>query len=142
MKFIIINVFEHYFGALFSCGCLGRIVYIDKENLSIVFISRGRWMSFLFFECSSPFCFFVNWISLYIFPYLTTDYNIMFIIIVFWLGRDWPSGLLFSFVPSLLVSILTPLFLPSSSVSLSYSFLLFPCASVWENTLAWVLHFL
>ena len=43
----------------------------------------------------------------------------MFIIIVFWLGCDRPSGLIL-FVPSLLLSILTPLFLPYSSVSLSY----------------------
>ena len=41
----------------------------------------------------------------------------MFIIIVFWLGSDRPSALLF-FVPALLLSILTPLFLPSLSVSL------------------------
>ena len=40
----------------------------------------------------------------------------MFIIIVFWLGSDRPPGLLF-FVPTLLLSILTPLFLPSSSLS-------------------------
>ena len=43
----------------------------------------------------------------------------MFINIVFRLGSDRPSGL-FSFVPVLLLSILTPLFLPSASVSLSY----------------------
>ena len=42
----------------------------------------------------------------------------MFINIVFWLGCDRLSGLL-SFVPAVLFSILTPLFLPSSSVSLS-----------------------
>ena len=57
-----------------------------------------------------------------------------------------PSRLLFYFVPTLLVSILTPLFLSSSSVSLPFlcliSFLLFQCASVWGNTRAWVLHFL
>ena len=41
----------------------------------------------------------------------------MFIIIVFSLGCDRPSGLLF-FVPALLLSMLMPLFLPSSSVSL------------------------
>ena len=43
----------------------------------------------------------------------------MFIIIVFWLGCDRLSGLHF-FVLALLLSILTPLFLPSSFVSLSY----------------------
>ena len=43
----------------------------------------------------------------------------MFIIIVFWLGCDRRSRLLL-FVPTLLLSILMPLFLPSLSVSLSY----------------------
>ena len=42
------------------------------------------------------------------------------------------SGLLF-FVPALLLSLLTPLFLHCSSVYL-ISFLVFPCASVWDNT--------
>ena len=46
------------------------------------------------------------------------------IIIVFWLGSDWPLGLLF-FVPAVLLSILTPLFLPSY-VSLSYFILAVP----------------
>ena len=41
------------------------------------------------------------------------------IIIVFRLSCVRPPGLLF-FVPALLLSILTPFFLPSSSVSLSY----------------------
>ena len=43
----------------------------------------------------------------------------MFIIIVFWLECARSSGLLL-FMPALLLSILTPLFLPSSSISLSY----------------------
>ena len=43
----------------------------------------------------------------------------MFIIIVFRLGCDRPSGVRL-FVPAVLFSILTPLFCPSSSVSLSY----------------------
>ena len=37
----------------------------------------------------------------------------MFVIVVFWLGCDMPSGLIF-FVPALLLSMLTPLFLHSS----------------------------
>ena len=49
----------------------------------------------------------------------------MFIIIVFWLGCGRPSGLLF-FLPALLLSTLTPLFLSSSSVSLSYYILAVP----------------
>ena len=53
----------------------------------------------------------------------------MFISIVFWLGFDRPSGFLFS-VPALLLSILKPLFLPSSSVS----FIIFHsvCSHAWE----------
>ena len=54
-----------------------------------------------------------------IFLFLIKYYYILFIIIVFWLGCDRPSGLLF-FVNTLLLSTLPPLFLPSLSVSLSY----------------------
>ena len=49
----------------------------------------------------------------------------MFIIIVFLLGCDRPSGLLL-FVPAVLFSILTPLFCVSSPVSLSYFILAVP----------------
>ena len=49
----------------------------------------------------------------------------MFIIIVFRLGCDRPSGLLL-FVPAVLFSSLTPLFCVSSSVSLSYLILAVP----------------
>ena len=49
----------------------------------------------------------------------------MFIIILFWLGCDSPS-LLLLFVPALLPSTLTHLFLPSSPVSLSYFILAGP----------------
>ena len=49
----------------------------------------------------------------------------MFIIIVFLLGCDWPLGLLLT-VPTVLFSILTPLFCVFSSVSLSYFILAVP----------------
>ena len=49
----------------------------------------------------------------------------MFINIVFCFGSDRLSGRL-SFVPAVLFSILTPLFLPSKSVSLSYFILAVP----------------
>ena len=49
----------------------------------------------------------------------------MFINNVFGLGQFRPWGLLFHFVPALLLSILTPLFLPSF-VSLSYFILAVP----------------
>ena len=54
-----------------------------------------------------------------LFPFLIKYCHILFIVALFWLGCDKLSGLLL-FVPALLLSILTPLFLPSSSVSLSY----------------------
>ena len=60
-----------------------------------------------------------------LFPFLIKYDHILFIIIVFWLECDRPSGLPL-FVPALLLSILTPLFLPSSSVSLSYFVLAVP----------------
>ena len=63
-----------------------------------------------------------------LFSFLIKYYHIIFIIIVLWL-----SGLLF-FMPALLLSILTPLFLPSSTLSLSYFVLAVPCESVWENS--------
>ena len=59
------------------------------------------------------------------FPYLVKYYHIVFIIIVFWLCRDRLARLI-PFVPALLLSILTSLFLPSSSVSLSYFILAVP----------------
>ena len=59
------------------------------------------------------------------FPFLIKYYRILFIIIVFWLGCDRPSGLLL-FVPALLLSAVTPLFLPSSFFSLSYFVLAVP----------------
>ena len=62
----------------------------------------------------------------------------MFIIIVFWIGQFGPLELRFSFVLALLLSILTPLFLASSSFLSHFSFLLFPCERVCENTRAWV----
>ena len=60
-----------------------------------------------------------------LFPFFTKYYHILFIIIVFWLGCDKPSELLL-FVPALLLSILKPLFLPSSSVSMFYFVLAVP----------------
>ena len=74
------------------------------------------------------------------FPYLIKLYSVMFIIIVFWLGSDRPSGFIFS----------CPLyFFPYSCFSYIHrrflyliSLFLFPCASVWENTHQWVPNFL
>ena len=85
---------------------------------------RGRVDDLSFFKYLSHFVFCqLNFIVL--FSFLIKYYHILFIIIVFWLGCDRPSGLLL-FVPILLLSILTPLFLPSLSVSLSYFVLAVP----------------
>ena len=77
-----------------------------------------------FFEYLSLFCFLLIEfhctfsISYKILPYFVYYYCIL-------VGCDRPSGLLL-FVPALLLSILTSLFLPSSSVSLCYFVLTFP----------------
>ena len=68
---------------------------------------EGGW--FVFFRLLKFILFVVDWISLNFFQFLIKYYPIMFIIIVFWLGYDRPSGLLF-FVPALLISIFKPLF--------------------------------
>ena len=88
-----------------------------------------------FFEYLSPFCFCqLNFIVL--FPFLIKYYHILFNIIVFWWGCDRPSGHLsscpFCFFPYSRLSYYLRLYL------YLISFLLFPCASVWENTCAWV----
>ena len=84
----------------------------------------GGWMIYHFSDILVHFVFCqLNFIVL--FPFFTKYYHILFIIIVFWLGCDRPSELLLS-VPALLLSILKPLFLPSSSVSMSYFVLAVP----------------
>ena len=77
------------------------------------FTEQG-WM---IFHCSNYFSFCsLNFIV--VFPYFIKYYHIMFSIIVFWLGWDRQTGFDF-FMPTLLLSWLEPLFLPSS-VTLSY----------------------
>ena len=87
-----------------------------QETLRVRFISshiQSSLLAFFYYHRRR-----VDDYSLYFFPFVIKYYHIMSIIIVFRYGNDRPSGLLF-FVPALL-SILTPLFLPSSSVSLSF----------------------
>ena len=85
---------------------------------------RGRVDDLSFLEYLSPFCFlsieFHCTFSISFIKY----YHIMFIIIVSWLGCDRPSGFFGGLV--LLLSILTPLFLPPSSFSLFYFILAVP----------------
>ena len=91
---------------------------INYNFAQVIVICRGRVDDLSFFEYLSPFCFLS--IELHCsFSISYKYYHILFIIIIFWLGCDRPSGLLF-FVPALLLSRLTPLCLPFSSVSLSY----------------------
>ena len=90
-----------------------------KIHWAYHYLKRGRVDDLPFFDYSSPFYFLLIEFHRILFPYLVKEYNVMFINILFWLGSDKLSGLL-SFVPALLFSILTPLFLPSSSVSQSY----------------------
>ena len=98
--------------------------YLSPFCFLLIEFHRGRVDDLSFFEYLSPFCF----LSIKFhcsFPFLIKYYHILFIIIVFRLGCDRPSGLLL-FVPALLLSILTPLVLPSSSASLSYFVLAVP----------------
>ena len=78
---------------------------------------RGRVDDLSFFGYLSPFCFLlIEFHCTFSISYKIQKYYIYYI--VFWLGYDRRSGL--SFVPALFLSILTPLFLPSSYVSFSY----------------------
>ena len=94
-------------------------IIIHTYTLIICHIHNRRRVDDLsFFDYLSSFCF----LSIEFHCTFSISFKILptlFIIIVFWLGCDRPSGHLL-FVPALLLSILTPLFLPSSSVSLSY----------------------
>ena len=91
---------------------------------------QGGW--FVIFRLFNSILFFVNWISLYFFPYLVKEYIFMYINIVFWLGRDRLSGFL-SFEPPVLFSIITLLLFPSSSASLSYLMLAVPMRKCLEK---------
>ena len=120
----------------------------NYNNNNIIFISiiiiiksceRRRVDDFSFFDCSSSFHFLLIEFHCTFFIYYIKCYQIMFII-VFWFGTDRLSDSFFSyqlyFFPSpRLYSYLLCLFF-------FISFLLFPCASVLENTYAWVPHFL
>ena len=86
----------------------------------------------------SPFCFLLNEFHCN-FQYLIKYYHMIIIIIVFSLGRDRPSGL---FLRARSTSFHTHASLLTFFVCCFISFLLFLCLSVWENTCAWVPHFL
>ena len=90
---------------------------------SVVICWRGRMDDSSFFHYLSPFCF----LLIEFHCTFSISYKILCLlnVILFWLGCDRPSGLLF-FEPTILLSIRTPLFLPTSSVSLSYFILAVP----------------
>ena len=88
----------------------------------VVTKQRGRVDDLSFFEYFSPFC--VLSMEFHCtFPFLIKYYNILFII-VFWLKCDRPSGL--HFIRARFAFFHTPLFLPPSSISLSYFILAVP----------------
>ena len=90
---------------------------------SATMITRGRVDDLSFFEYLRPFCFLViEFHSTFSIFYKILYFVYYYCILV---GCDRPLGLLL-FVPALLLSILTPLFSPSSSVSLSYFVLAVP----------------
>ena len=100
------------------------MAHTEIYRIIIKGVLRGRVDDLSFFYYLSPFCFLLIEFHC-IFPFLRKFYQIMSIIIVFRLGCDRPSGLLL-FVPAVRFSILTPLFCPSSSASLSYFILAAP----------------
>ena len=61
---------------------LCQIILLTNGVLYFEIIIRGGWMILNFFYCSSPFCFFVNWLSLYFFLFVIKSSHIMIIIIV------------------------------------------------------------
>ena len=95
-----------------SGGCIvqlykwkGEIVNVPTREVLVVeyrsyAICRWRGDDLSFFEYLSPF-FFCQLSFIVLFPFLIKYYHILFIIIVFWLGCDRPSGLLL-FVPAVL----------------------------------------
>ena len=114
---------------------LGKCVLVKKnENFGWTLHNGGLW---IIFHCLiyKFFCQLnLSVLSLYHLKY----YHIMFIIIVFWLGSDGPSGLLF-FVLALLISMESPIFLPSFVFS-SYSFLQVPMRQCFKKTLVHEFH--
>ena len=135
-----LNLFFFESGLLFHTQAFGPTVllsaffYFLLAFFHCVFVMfRGRVDELSFFDYLSRFCFllikfhctfFISYkILLYFVSLLYLDWDVI--------GR---LDLFFS-VPALLLSILKPLFLLRLFHYL-ISFLLFPCASVWENTSA------
>ena len=115
----------------------------ERNNLgcSFLLIGTGRVDDISFFDCSSPFCFLLiefHWTFSIFYNILTNYFYCSFIL--FFYG-DMPSKFF----------LLCPLYFFHSHASLFcrlrlflylISFLLFKCASIWENTGARIPHFL
>ena len=83
---------------------------------------RGRVDYFSFFDCSSPFCFLI----IEFHCTFSISYKILTNYVYYCCILMRPSGLLFSFVPALRLSILTPLIYFLRLFFYLLSFLLFP----------------
>ena len=102
-------------GALFICICNNEVLFSYLSMEDGWFVIFQIFKSFCFLSIEFRYSFSISYKILLYFAYF----------IVVWVRCDRPSGLLL-FVPALLLSIITPLFLPSSSVSLSYFVLAVP----------------
>ena len=88
------GVWEPFLLIEFYCSSF-LLRYRNDIILLLLYFLRGRVDDFSF-DCSSPISFLL--IEFHCtFPYLIKCYHINFIIIVFWLGSDRPSGLTFLF---------------------------------------------
>ena len=90
------------------------------------FLLWGRVDDFSFFACGSPIFLLIEFHWTFALSYkILTNYVYYYCILIRCLNRNVPSGLL-SFEPALLLSIITPLCLPSSSVYVSCFILAVP----------------
>ena len=149
---------------IFSSGtpmCMGlQCVYLlfwDTHVYGFVvyvyLLSFGGGLMICHFRLFKFILFLLNFIVF--FPYLIKHNNILFIFSISYkilqyfvyfyyvLISMWQAvrNYFFSCLLCFFVYSCLHVFLPSSSASLSYLFLLFPCVSIWENTRAWVAHF-
>ena len=102
----------------------GSNFFAIRASFFTVTIDAGRVDDLSFFKYYFRFCYLSIEFHCTFFHFLESITK-LFLIVVFWLGCDSLSGLIF-FMPVLLLSILMPLFLPSLSVSLSYFILAVP----------------
>ena len=128
----VFALFRLFLGVTGFLQCTSFHVHVSPLRLLLLRLYcnkyGGWWMNDFLFSIVQIHFFKFNFTVLFL--YLIKYYLIMFIIIVFWLDSNRPLGLFF--VPSLFFSILTPQFFTLFLCLIL--FLLFPFASVWENT--------